>query len=134
MPEKVIDRIERILSHYKLSNRAFDLSIGKSNGYIGKQIERKASIGSDALETILNVYNDISPQWLIAGEGEMLRKKTSESDVFHLQDEQSEYQKPDYFEDTILKYLEKDRVQKQINKLIDERLKCLGYGEKEKTN
>ena len=116
MPEKVIDRIEWILSHYKLSNRAFDLSIGKSNGYIGKQIERKASIGSDTLEKILHVYDDISPRWLVAGEGAKLRSKMEES---FISEEETSYE-TDFFELALLKYLEKPRVKDKILKLMND--------------
>ena len=116
MAEKVIDRIEWIISHYNLSNRAFDLSIGKSNGYIGKQIDRKASIGSDTLETILHVYDDISPQWLIAGEGSELRSQREESSAF---EEKATYE-TDLFEIALLKYLDRPRVQDKIKNIMND--------------
>lgn len=131
---KTIDRIAKFIEAKDISLNAFDKSIGRPAGYIGKQIRSKASIGSDIVETILRAHKEISPQWLIFGEGEMFREKRSPSDVFHLMEEKSKYQTPDIFEEAMLKYLEKERVQNSINKLIDERLKYLGYGEKEKTN
>ena len=114
MPETLLNRIQLIMSHYALSPRAFDLSIGKSNGYIGKQIKRGASIGSDTIETILHVYADISPSWLIAGEGEMFRRKDENT----LKEPGENYVK-DYFEETLIKYLHNERVKDEIKNIVN---------------
>lgn len=103
MGGKVTNRIQEILNHYDLSNRAFDLSIGMSNGYIGKQIAKEASMGSDALEKILEVYPEINPGWLISGEGEMLRKY-----------EIKENEQEDYFLYALMKYLDNRSVKDKI--------------------
>lgn len=107
MGGKVVHRIQEILDHYELSNRAFDLSIGMSNGYIGKQILKEASMGSDALEKILQVYPEISPGWLISGEGEMLRKNGVKEII-----------QEDYFLHALLKYLDNRSVKQKIISII----------------
>lgn len=52
--------------------RAFDNSIGVGNGYTSKQAKTKASVGSDVLERIIEKYPDLSPLWLVTGQGDMV--------------------------------------------------------------
>ncbi|WP_430410157.1 hypothetical protein [Kordia sp.] len=68
---KIIDRIVKFIKYKNLSMRAFDISIGVGNGYTSKQAKTKASVGSDVLEKIIDQYPDLSPLWLLTGEGDM---------------------------------------------------------------
>ena len=52
---------------------AFERSIGMSNASFGKSLKNGKSIGTDKLENILSIYKDINPNWLLTGEGSMLR-------------------------------------------------------------
>jgi Predicted transcriptional regulator len=56
-----------------LSVRAFELSIGASDGMIRKAINNKTDIQSKWLTKISEIYPDINTEWLITGQGEMLR-------------------------------------------------------------
>lgn len=38
-----------------------------------KGVQKNSSLGSDAVSTILTAYQDINPEWLLNGSGEMLR-------------------------------------------------------------
>ncbi|GAA4146569.1 hypothetical protein GCM10022216_31670 [Sphingobacterium kyonggiense] len=38
-----------------------------------KGVQKNSSLGSDAVSTILSTYQDINPEWLLNGSGEMLR-------------------------------------------------------------
>ena len=69
---KIIDRIILFIRHKNLSMRAFDISIGVGNGYTSKQSKSGASVGSDVLERIIDVYPDLNPLWLISGKGDMV--------------------------------------------------------------
>jgi len=69
---KIIDRIILFIRHKRLSMRAFDMSIGVGNGYTSKQSKSNASVGSDVLERIIDVYPDLNPLWLITGKGDMI--------------------------------------------------------------
>ncbi len=69
---KIIDRIILFIQHKKLSMRAFDKSINVGNGYTSKQSKSKASVGSDVLERIIDVYPELSPLWLLTGKGAMI--------------------------------------------------------------
>lgn len=71
--KKIIDRLAKYIEIKGISYHAFDISISASNGYIGKQIKKKASIGGDVIETISCVYLDLNIDWLITGQGTMLR-------------------------------------------------------------
>ncbi len=113
MEEHITDRIIWIRNHYEVTPRAFDLSIGKSNGYIDKQHKRKGSVGSEALQKILDRYTDISPQWLIVGEGPKLR---SENAVLEYRED---YQTLDPFEKMLLDYLDRPAIAEKIMKLIN---------------
>lgn len=78
---KTVERVQIFINHKGLKLKTFDSSINASNGYIGKQIKNKASIGSDVIEKIIEVYTDINLIWLITGNGEMLLNKANELSV-----------------------------------------------------
>ena len=46
-----------------------------SNASFGKSLKNKGAIGTDKLENILRIYNDLSPEWLMTGRGSMLKTK-----------------------------------------------------------
>ena len=71
---KTILRLAEFIDFKGLSLNKFDEKINASNGYIGKQIKKKASIGSDILENILKIFPEINPIWLLTGKGEMMIK------------------------------------------------------------
>ena len=112
---KTVDRINQFIEVKGISLNAFDKSIGRPAGYIGKQIRSNASIGSDIVETILRKYEELSPQWLISGEGEMLRG----SEFVNLSsDTDTPSYENDFFEMTLLKYLDKPRIKEKIINLV----------------
>ena len=47
--------------------------LGLGNGYFGIQLRREADIGSSILEKIFDNCRDLDPDWLIAGNGTMIR-------------------------------------------------------------
>lgn len=69
---KTIERLKQFIDYKAISLTQFDKLIGAGNGYIGKQIQRGASIGSDVIETIVSNFPELSPAWLVAGVGNML--------------------------------------------------------------
>lgn len=76
--KKIIDRLSEYIDIKGISLNAFDKSVGASNGYIGKQIKNKASIGGDMLEKISCIYEDLNIGWLITGKGTMLYNEAPE--------------------------------------------------------
>ncbi len=120
---KTIDRISLFIEHQGISQNAFDVSIGRPKGYIGKQSRSKASIGSDILETILRTYKNLNPQWLISGEGEMVKVSRNENEVKEVASEYTQ----DPFEKLLLMYLDRPKIKEKIKILLND-------GEKEKIN
>ena len=51
--------------------------VGLSNGTFRKSYEGNKAIKSDVLEEVFAIFEDISPIWLLTGEGEMIKKKES---------------------------------------------------------
>ncbi|MHA1912089.1 MAG: hypothetical protein ACTSYA_10365 [Candidatus Kariarchaeaceae archaeon] len=78
---KTIDRIKQFIDSQAISLNSFDKKIGASNGYIGKQISKSASIGSDIIEKIISTYTDLNPHWLLTGEGPMLKDDQNETPI-----------------------------------------------------
>jgi len=109
---KTINRIMLVIKHLGISARQFDISIGTANGYILRMQKNNASVGSDVIERIIQLYPQINLVWLITGEGNMLLEKTKTSTT-NLEIEQ-------YINDRLS---EKWSVEKKL--LLDEILKEL---------
>lgn len=69
---RLIERLQEYLSYSKITAYAFEHSCGLSNGYLGKQLKGKGSVGSEILERIKAQYTDLSLVWLVTGKGQML--------------------------------------------------------------
>ena len=69
----ILDRIKQFIDYKGIAVSAFEKSIGMSNASFGKSLRSGGAIGTDKLENILNVYPELSPSWLVSGEGPMLR-------------------------------------------------------------
>lgn len=65
------ERILQIIEGKHLSPHAFEVKCGLTNGYV-KNINEE--IGSKKMESILKTFPEISAEWLLLGEGEMLKK------------------------------------------------------------
>lgn len=76
----VSERVGQYIERKSISYYAFENSLGASRGSISKAVKEGKSIGSNVLETIMNVYSDINPNWLLTGQGEML---TNAEDILH---------------------------------------------------
>lgn len=66
------DRVLMIASSRKINKVDFFKDLGLSYANF-KGAQKQSSLGSEAVATILSKYNDISPEWLVTGEGEMQR-------------------------------------------------------------
>ena len=71
---RIIDRLAKYLAHKKISAYAFERTCMVANGYLKKQLKGKGSIGSDILQRVYRNYLDLDFEWLLNGEGEMLRQ------------------------------------------------------------
>ena len=70
----ILNRISIIQEDSNLSERAFELSINKTSGYLNMMRKRNSNPGADVLAIILKVYPKYSAEWLLTGEGEKCKK------------------------------------------------------------
>jgi len=80
---KIIDRIYQYMAQNGTTAAAFEKKVGLSNGYLSKQLNRKADIGERIILQILDNCPEISVEWLLTGEGDML-KLENQSDKFRI--------------------------------------------------
>lgn len=71
---KILLRIHQFAESQGLSIREMERSIGATNGVISGAIKNNREIGSDKIENLLQVYEALSAEWLLRGEGEMLKQ------------------------------------------------------------
>lgn len=65
----VRDRIILFLKYLKLGQNNFEAKVGWSNGYISNT----KNISADKLTSVLNEYPELNAEWLLTGNGEMLK-------------------------------------------------------------
>lgn len=73
----IAERISMYLKFKGISVYKFENTIACSRGLISKAIKDNKNIGSEILGNILKAYNDINAEWLITGNGEMLKQKNN---------------------------------------------------------
>ena len=73
------ERIKKLIEYYGLSIYAFEQKISASEGQIYKGLSRKKGFQSATIVKILEVFPDISPDWLLLGKGEMLRQNSEKN-------------------------------------------------------
>ena len=71
---KAIDRIFQYINFKGLNKSEFERNTSISNGYLAKQLQRKADIGESILISILEYCPEINPEWLLTGKGNMLKE------------------------------------------------------------
>jgi len=73
-----LKRIKHYLDYKDIRISTFEKSTGLSNGSFGGQLKKNRSIGTDKLENIVRKYTDLNANWVLTGEGEMLKASPSE--------------------------------------------------------
>ncbi len=69
------DRVVRVLKFKKLNPSSAGRLLGIPQRTINRQVNENGKIGMELVYSILNIFSDISPRWLILGEGSMLSNK-----------------------------------------------------------
>ncbi|UUC45895.1 S24 family peptidase [Flavobacterium cerinum] len=72
---KPIQRVKKIIQYYNLSISSFEKRTNMSNNSIQTAIKRTAKLKDETLNNILTAFPNISPEWLLTGNGKMLRKE-----------------------------------------------------------
>lgn len=70
----ILERLKEYIDLKSITVAAFERSVGMSNGSFGKALKNCGAIGTDKLENILSVYSDLSIEWLLTGNGLMLKR------------------------------------------------------------
>ena len=70
------ERILFFLENKSISKYRFYKETGISNGFLDKE----GAIGSDKCALICRCYPDISPEWLLLGVGQMLKRGINTTD------------------------------------------------------
>ena len=71
---RLLDRLYQYLELNAISAYAFEHACGLSNGYLGKQLRGKGTVGSAVLEKIKIQYPELNIHWLITGQGNITGK------------------------------------------------------------
>lgn len=71
---QILLRIEQFADTQGLSIRELECTSGITHGVISKAIKNGGEVGSDKLENITQTYEQLSAEWLLRGEGEMLKQ------------------------------------------------------------
>ena len=66
------DRIIQFIEYKKISINAFERAIGASKSYISNT----KNISAEVVSNIIRIYSELSPEWLLTGEGKMLREES----------------------------------------------------------
>lgn len=68
----VNEKIREIISYYKLSDRQFAIKIGVTQSVIGSMFQKNTEPSAKVIRLTLNVFTDISADWLLRNKGPML--------------------------------------------------------------
>ena len=70
------ERLKKFLNFEGMSVRQFEAKIGSSDGKIAKFLTSNSSLKSDTLNMIMENFPQLSIEWLLSGEGDMLKQHT----------------------------------------------------------
>lgn len=73
---EIKNRLIQFIQHKGMTNKAFEESCGMSNGYISSM---RKGLGPEKLNNVLTKYPELNRDWLLYGEGSMLRTETTAS-------------------------------------------------------
>lgn len=78
--DTIKSRLRAFVSHLGIDSVAFQNSIGASSGYMSRDSEPNGAI----IANVLRTYPQLSPDWLLTGEGSMLRSMHDHPSVVHI--------------------------------------------------
>lgn len=72
------ERLLQLIDYLNISVREFERKIGVTEGVISKSLARKTGLKAETLQKIAEIFPQIALEWLLLGEGEMLRTQRNE--------------------------------------------------------
>lgn len=73
MENTVNERIKKILSLSNLSETSFAGLLGMTQATVNRQLKGVSQISYELIDAILRQFPDVSAEWLLRGDGEMLK-------------------------------------------------------------
>ncbi|MCF8359255.1 MAG: hypothetical protein K9H26_10880 [Prolixibacteraceae bacterium] len=115
--DTIHDRIKLIISHFKMNNNSFAHKIGLTSSTVINNITggRMSKPSFDVLSMILSAYKEIDANWLITGNGNMIKelKKNNSNEL----KEPREYYKSKIDYDSEIIEIQRARIE-TLNKLV----------------
>ncbi|MBP1645475.1 MAG: transcriptional regulator [Bacteroidetes bacterium] len=71
---KIITRLFQYAEYKRINFNQISIKIGVSNSYFSKMEKNNGSLGEEIIRKILLYYEEINPEWLLTGEGKMLKE------------------------------------------------------------
>lgn len=71
---EIKERLKIFIEFKKIPVSQFEKACGLSNGYVSSM---RKGLGGEKLSNVLNAFPDLNREWLLYGEGEMLRSSSS---------------------------------------------------------
>jgi hypothetical protein len=81
------DRLIAILKHFRINASQFADEIGVQRASVSHVLSERNKPGFDFIQKILATYPSISAEWLITGQGDMLKSKNIEQFLFSEEEE-----------------------------------------------
>lgn len=75
----MIDRVRKIIEYKQCSVNSFAEMIGVKQNTLNQQLTGDRKLSLDVIQKIVISCDDISPQWLLTGDGEMLKNISENS-------------------------------------------------------
>ena len=80
---EIRDRIIQFVDYKRVSVTSFEKNIGASKSYISNT----KNISAKVLSNILRIYPELSPEWILTGEGTMLKKENAVQSILAIKSE-----------------------------------------------
>lgn len=74
----VNSKIREIISFYRMSDRQFAIKIGVNQSVIGSMFQKGTEPSAKVIRNTLAAFPEISSDWLLRDEGEMLKSRDKE--------------------------------------------------------
>ena len=74
----ISERLKTIRDYRKLSDRAFSIKCGIHPTTMDKQLKGTRSVSAEVLIAVASAFPEISRDWLLLGEGDMIKSNSKE--------------------------------------------------------
>lgn len=75
--ENFIERLQYYMKQKGINDNQMTIAAGLSVGLLGKAKNGGKGLNSSSIEKILLAYDDIDPNWLLTGRGQMIKTKST---------------------------------------------------------